>query len=394
MSKIKALHLFDSYLNQTENWAYNLIKHLPDTTVHIAANHYLKNDFYDSQFNFFDNYYDGLRAYGLQLKRKNLFKKAIIKIIPYLLGKPEHSIIQYAQQQKIDIVHAHFANVAWDFRAIPKRLKVPFVVSFYGWDYEMLPHTDPKYKKRYQQLFDLADQFICEGLHGRKILIKMGCPKYKINVVQLGVEAEKIKLKKRTKKANHLKLLQVASFNEKKGHIYTVKAFLRAVKTCPNMTLTLVGGDQNNGIKQDIIKLIKRSPYSNKIKIKNRVEFSELHTFFKNYQVFIHPSCYAKNRDCEGGAPIVLLDAQATGMPVISTHHCDIPYEVIDKKTGLLAPEKNISALTKHIEYFYKMSQSRYNKFSEEARQHVITHYNVEDNSLKLQRLYNKLVKK
>lgn len=394
MSKIKVLHLFDSYLNQTENWAYNLIRHLPDTSVHIAANHYLKNDFYDSRFKFCDNYYDGLRAYGLKLKRKSLFKKAIIKIIPHLLGKPEHRIIQYAKQQKIDIVHAHFANVAWNFRTIPRKLKVPFVVSFYGWDYEMLPHTDPKYKKRYQQLFDIADQFVCEGIHGRKILLKMGCPKYKINVVQLGVKVEKIKLRERTKKVNQLNLIQVASFNEKKGHIYTVKAFLRAVKTCPNMTLTLVGADQNNGIKQDIIRLKNKSRHSNKIKIKNRVDFSKLHYYFKDYQVFIHPSCYAENRDCEGGAPIVLLDAQATGMPVISTRHCDIPDEVIHEKTGLLAPEKNVTALTKHIEYFYKMNQRSYNKFSQEARHHILTNYNVEDKSLKLQRLYNKLVKK
>ena len=37
--------------------------------------------------------------------------------------------------------------------------------------------------------------------------------------------------------------------------------------------------------------------------------------------------------DCEGGAPIVLLDAQATGLPIISTKHCDIPDEVSHKKS-------------------------------------------------------------
>lgn len=39
----------------------------------------------------------------------------------------------------------------------------------------------------------------------------------------------------------------------------------------------------------------------------------------------------------EGGAPIALLDAQATGLPVLSTRHCDIPFEVEHERTGLLA---------------------------------------------------------
>ena len=65
----------------------------------------------------------------------------------------------------------------------------------------------------------------------------------------------------------------------------------------------------------------------------------------EGYHVFIQPSCYTATRDCEGGAPLVLLNAQATGMPVITTTHCDIPDEVIHNETGLLTAERDIEGL-------------------------------------------------
>ncbi len=61
------------------------------------------------------------------------------------------------------------------------------------------------------------------------------------------------------------------------------------------------------------------------------------------------PVATLKDMDCEGGAPVVLLDAQATGMPVISTTHCDIPDEVVHGETGLLSPEKDVGALAELI---------------------------------------------
>ncbi len=79
---------------------------------------------------------------------------------------------------------------------------------------------------------------------------------------------------------------------------------------------------------------VTASRHLKKITFIDSINFEKLHEFMKNYQVFIHPSCYTDQRDCEGGAPIAILDAQATGMPVISTTHCDIPDEVIDKMVG------------------------------------------------------------
>ena len=286
-------------------------------------------------------------------------------------------------------MHVHFANMGWFYRKIAQKLNKPLVISFYGWDYERLPFLYPKFKKRFQILFAQADAFICEGPHGAKILASHGCPKEKIKIVKLGVQVDKIAYVQRAKKANELSLLQLASFTQKKGHIYTVQAFKLALIKCPNMHLTLVGGDA--GVKKEIESFVLSHLLQDKVTILEAIDYTLLYAFLADYQVFTQPSCYAEDMDCEGGAPIALLDAQATGMPVIATTHCDIPMEVVDQKTGLLSPEKDVSSLAENIKRFYEMDQEKYDSFAQAGHKHVVAKFDIGKNVMHLTKTYSEL---
>jgi colanic acid/amylovoran biosynthesis glycosyltransferase len=290
-------------------------------------------------------------------------------------------------------MHSHFAPVAWSYLKLAKRLGIPHIVSFYGYDYESLPFRKPIWRQRYVQLFKDVDLILCEGSHGASILERNGCPSEKIRIMQLGVKADHIPFWKRIKMSGELHLLQVAAFTEKKGHQYTIDAFLETKRDCPNMTLTLVGNNKQF-IKSSLQKYVNKSQFGDKIQFLDAIDFCHLHEFMKNYHVFIHPSCYGENRDCEGGAPIVFLDAQATGMPVIATTHCDIPDEVIHEKTGLLSPEKDTQSLAASIRRFYFMSQVEYDGFSRKARRHVEENYDVTKKGQELRNLYEGILKK
>jgi colanic acid/amylovoran biosynthesis glycosyltransferase len=89
---------------------------------------------------------------------------------------------------------------------------------------------------------------------------------------------------------------------------------------------------------------------------------------------------------------VVLLDAQATGMPVISTTHCDIPSEVIDGETGLLAPERDVGGLAEHIRRFYAMDASEYQGFCKRARKHVEEQYDIARNAVALRDIYQDVI--
>lgn len=394
---MKILHLFQSYLPPTQVWLYQLLKHIPQAEIHIAARHYLKYNFYDPSFSFADHFLDGVQRLNNSLdksKPSHLLKKVIIKILPFALGSLEKQIIQYAQQNEIEIIHTHFAPYAWAYRRIALKLKVPFVISFYGFDYEMRPFSHPAYVRYYSWLFRYADAIICEGPHGAQTLAKMGCPQKKIRIVNLGVEIKHKTYQKRKKGKNQLRLVQIASFVEKKGQWYAVFAFAEALRTCPNMSLTLVGNAPDAALKKQVELLIDEKDLNDHIQIVDWIDYDNIDLFLKNYDVFIHPSCYSASRDCEGGAPIVLLDAQINGLPVISTNHCDIPNEVLHEQTGLLSIEKDYLSIAQSIIRFYHMDEKEYERFSLAAYQHVIDQFNVDNSGRALSQIYADLLRK
>jgi colanic acid/amylovoran biosynthesis glycosyltransferase len=395
-NKLVIAHLFSAYPgSNTTNWLYNLINNTPACKVIIAAEKYTKHNFYSNEFTYIDNPLASITKYKTQISN-TLSLKLIDKIICYLTEKLLGGFTKYLSmglsQEPIDIAHAHFADVGCEYVDLIKQKKIPLVVSFYGYDYEYLPYIKPAYKLAYKKLFEKADAFICEGNHGANILFKMGCPKQKIKVVRLGVEIETIPFTVKSKNKNTLNLLQIASFREKKGHIYTLQAFHKALSTCPSMHLTFVG----SGVKEiynQLNEFISLHNLEKNVTIIDEIDFNKLHQYILNFDIFIHPSCYSKDMDCEGGAPIVLLDAQACGVPIISTTHCDIPDEVVNGKTGLLTPERDVAALTNSIKYFYNMDNEAYKIFSEAARNHVEENYSIKKNAVYLREVYTRLKK-
>jgi len=392
-SELRVLHLFAKYPNNvTSNWLYNLIVNTPDCKTVIAAEYYTKHNFYNNDFIYIDNPLASITYYKENTVgwSSRFYDKAICLIVELLLGGFSRFINRYLESFPVDIVHAHFADVGCKYVDGMKKKKLPMVVSFYGYDYEYLPYIKPAYVKQYKNLFLKADKLICEGTHGASILLEMGCAKEKIEVVKLGVDTDSIRSERKNKNANTLNLVQVAALREKKGHIYTLMAFHKALSDCPEMHLTLVGGGDVS-IYNNLITYMSKYGLSEKVTLQHEIDFEKLHKSLSEFDVFIHPSCYSANMDCEGGAPIVLLDAQACGLPIISTTHCDIPDEVVHLKTGLLTPEKDVDSLTESIKIFYRMQPKEFGEYSEAARKHVEENYSIKKNAIHLRDLYNSL---
>ena len=383
-SPIAALQCFNSYLNPTENWIFRMLSNFRQTECWLATPKFL-----DGEFSL-----PGARCLRSPLQPRlssgkfrggwqRWLRAATTATYPwYLRARLRH--------QRIDVVHCHFAHIGWHHRKLARRLSAPLVVSFYGWDYVRLAQTDAAWGRRLAILFDEASCFLCEGPHGASLLRNQGCPAGKIRIAPLGVDVASIPFVARRKQSGELKLVQVASFREKKGHIDTVNAYADALSSCPNMHLTRIGAA--DGPVQDAIEhLVGARGLHDRISLMPGISPTELHARLLDHQVFIHPSRHAKDGDCEGGAPVVLLDAQATGMPVISTTHCDIPQEVIDGQTGLLGPEQDVASLCQAIQTFYAMDQNRYTTFAQAARSHVEERFDARSCAAEVEAIYLEL---
>jgi colanic acid/amylovoran biosynthesis glycosyltransferase len=366
---VRVFHFVHAYLYPTENWCYRLIKNLPEDTQVTIVTEALR----------------GPEAFPLPkatFLTPLLARQIAVEFRPLTMavGLLRLFVNQLwarrvaREGRRADVFHAHFSFMGVGYVELARLLGKPMIVSFYGYDYEWIPKNRPGWKEKYRSLFQRATLFLVEGTAGRDKLIRQGCDAEKIRIMHLGVDVDQIPVHRRTKNENELSLVQVATFTGKKGQATTAAAFIKAAPSCPQMTLTFVGKDPD-GLRGPIEATIAEAGLAARVRFIDFIDFAKLHQFLADFQVFVHPSIHTESGDSEGGAPVVLLDAQATGMPILSTRHCDIPEEVVDGATGLLVDEGDSDGLAATMRRFYEMDAAEYTAFARAARAHVEAHY-------------------
>ncbi len=106
--------------------------------------------------------------------------------------------------------------------------------------------------------------------------------------------------------------------------------------------------------------------------------------------ILILPSITASDGDTEGQGA-VLLEAQATGMPVVSTWHNGIPEGVLHDKTGQLAKTKDSDDLAEKIIYLLD-NPELWPEYGRSGRNLIENNFNLELQLEKLEKIYEKLI--
>jgi colanic acid/amylovoran biosynthesis glycosyltransferase len=264
---------------------------------------------------------------------------------------------------------------------LAQKADVPLVTTFYGYDLSYLPKQEPEWKEKYQRLFSEGSAFLLEGSHMRDQLVKLGCPPEKAHVQHLGVDVDRWEFQSRTKSDGEpLRILFVGRFTEKKGLRYGIDGFARAIDAGVDAHLTVIGDADGSGRSQQekeyVLRHMEASGLDDRIDLRGFVPHDELIRAYYDHHVLLAPSVEASDGDTEGGAPVTLIEAQATGLPVVSTAHCDIPEVVVDGETGLLAPEHDADALAEHLATL-SSNPSLLSRFGEAGREHVSAEYNA-----------------
>jgi len=385
------LHLFDLFLPHTMNWAWRLIRATQETEQWVAAPWILDNEYHSPEFRFFMRPFQSLTGWLPANEWKSEWFSANLIRAERRWPLYRNWLFQQLRNNPPDVLHAHFAPVGCHYLEMAKRLDIPLVASFYGFDYERLPLKKPDYRKRYQQLFEGAAAITTTGNFTPELLIKQGCPSEKITPIPLSISPNEFPYMERKKIPGRLRLIQIATITEKKGHLDTLSALKIALKNCPKIHLTIAGERQDKSLFQQIQNFIKTNDLEQQISLLNFLPHSELSQFLGQFDVFIHPSRKAANHDCEG-APVVILEALATGLPVISTIHSDIPGQVLHGQTGFLAPENDPVTLATYIERFYTMENEAYQQMSKAAHHHIEQNFDLKINTPKLRQLYKSIV--
>jgi glycosyltransferase involved in cell wall biosynthesis len=134
------------------------------------------------------------------------------------------------------------------------------------------------------------------------------------------------------------RLLYVGTWLDQRGIYYLGEALKIASKKLPEIRLTVAGCL----IESRAVKMVFDPALHPQIEVIPFVDAAEMPAVYAEHDIFIFPSLLE-------GMPLVLLEAMATGMPVITTETCGMTDVVEHDVNGLLVPPADTAALVQAI---------------------------------------------
>lgn len=237
-----------------------------------------------------------------------------------------------------DVVHAHFGTIGMSVDFLSST--VPTVVSFYGSDASKILTEDPH---AYDRLWKTVDRITVLSYDMKERLVVAGCPEDMIDIVPLPIDADQIEFSP-TELDSPIQIATVARFVEKKGLEYAVRAIARVADV--HAVRYVIAGDGER--REQIERLINELSIEDSVELLGWVSQEEVTELLDESHLFLLPSRTASDGDKEG-TPTVLLEAQASGVPPVSTYHAGIPEIVEHNKRGILCPPLSVEKLSESI---------------------------------------------
>lgn len=253
-----------------------------------------------------------------------------------------YGLKKFFREKKMDVVLANYGISAVHIMPVCKALNLPLIVVFHGHD-----ATDKRllraYASRYRQLFEYSAAIVAVSNDMRDKLMTLGADAGKISVIPCGVDLRKFSPSPEKKEAL---FLAVGRFVEKKGPLITIRAFHEVWKRHPEAKLMMVGA--HRGLYQKCVALVNSLDMQEAVSFPGAVTHEEVRKLMGRAFAFVQHSVTAANGDMEG-TPVGLLEAAASGLPVVSTFHGGINDAVIHERTGYLTAEGDVAAMAGYM---------------------------------------------
>ena len=247
------------------------------------------------------------------------------------------------QGREFDVLHCHFGpnGLIGAFLKDSKKVR-RLVVSFHGSDINTYPS---RYGANvYQHVWRQADIVTANTVFTAGKLEANGCPRKKIRILPVGLRMEEY-----PETNNQIRIpgmiLTVGRLVEKKGHRYALDAIALLREQFPGVRYVVAG---DGPLRSALQTQAKDLGISDIVEFRGACNDMAVAALYQQAQIFVLPSVTATDGDMEGQG-LVLQEAQACGLPVVSTLHNGIPDGVLDGISGLLVPESDTIALAKAL---------------------------------------------
>jgi glycosyltransferase involved in cell wall biosynthesis len=182
------------------------------------------------------------------------------------------------------------------------------------------------------------------------------------------------------RESDSLRLLYAGTWLDQRGIFYIREALRNIAPRFPGLTMTFAGC----GVPAEEIERFFGEELKGRIVVRPVVAAKRMQELYAEHDVLLFPSLME-------GLPAVLLEAMATGMPVITTETCGMPDVVENEFNGLLIPPGNVAAIEGAIERVAESREFR-QKLGENARE-TMKRYTWERAGRQLESFYRHILK-
>ena len=176
-----------------------------------------------------------------------------------------------------------------------------------------------------------------------------------------------------------LRLLCAGTWLDQRGIFYIRDALRNVAPKIPGLTMTFAGG----GVPSEEIQRFFGSELASRVIVRPVIEANRMPELYAEHDVFLFPSLVE-------GLPLVLLEAMAAGMPVITTNTCGMADVVENEFNGLLIPPADAIAMEEAI---LRLARSvELQKKLGEAASETMKRYTWEGAARQLEALYRHVI--
>jgi glycosyltransferase involved in cell wall biosynthesis len=245
-----------------------------------------------------------------------------------------------------DVIHAHFGWSGLRMLLMKQYLRIPMLVTFGGRDLTVQAAI-PGFDRLYEVLFQASERLVCVSADLRDAALALGADPDRVEVIRRGTDLRRFaQVDRAARPAGPVKALMVGRLIEKKGHRYAFQALAAAARAGHDVRLTVVGeGEEFSRLR----RLARELGIRDRVGFAGTTNHEGVRARMEEADLLLHVSVTGSDGDKEG-IPNVVVEAAATGLPVVATRHGGIVEVVRDGETGFLVPERDVEALGRSLE--------------------------------------------
>lgn len=281
------------------------------------------------------------------------------------------------EREGVQHVHAHFVWL--------EGIAAGIVAELTGLPFTITPHAFGLYTRRracVARELESASRIVTISEANRRFIAGLTprLARAAIDVVHCGVDTALWKPPAQRPDAYPVRLLSIGRAVEKKGHDDLVAACaLLAERSVPFECRILAGGGAGAAA---LDAAIDARGLRGRVSLLEPRDEDGIRELFYASEVFVLAAKTARNGDRDG-IPVVLMEAMACGLPVVSTNVSGIPELVEHQGSGLLVPPGDPAALASALQTLIEDAALR-RGMGAQGRERVVAEFRIEHTAARM----------